>query len=100
MAKLKITQALICGGAKMKTARVVSLIVLVISIFFSVDLGLNFVYSLIPDDGIGNICVINVFGDDSWSQLSYFLAFQKSLWCSFVILVENIVLAFVAGREK
>lgn len=77
------------------------MIVLIIAVFFSIDLGINFAYSLVPElnDGIVNRCIINIFGDDVWSQSAYLSAFQKSLWISFAVFVENIVHAIISEKK-
>lgn len=86
----------------MKKVKIVSLIALVIAIFFSIDLGINFAYSLVPElnDGIGNRCIINIFGDDGWSHAAYLAAFQKSLWISFAVFVENVVLSIIDNARR
>ncbi|MCM1046394.1 MAG: hypothetical protein NC417_12875 [Candidatus Gastranaerophilales bacterium] len=88
----------------MKTAKVISAAVLIIALFVSVDLGFNFFYSLIPDyyDGIGCHSVLHsvfkIFGDHGWTAAGFCSAFEKSVWVTFVMAVENIVLDIVGRR--
>lgn len=82
--------------------RLVSLIILCIAIFFSIDLGINFAYSLVPElnDSIGNRCIINIFGDSGWTREAYLAAFQKSLWISFAVMIENVAIFIISIRNK
>lgn len=90
----------------MKKIRIVSLVLLLISVFVSVDLGLNFSYNLLHEyhDGLQINSLLHfffgVFGDSLWSMERFFNAFETSLWISFVVLVENVVLAIVDISKK
>lgn len=84
----------------MKKARIISLIVLVISAFVSLDLLINLLGSMIPamNDGIGTHSIIwgNLyFGDNLWSHERFFNAFVTSALITFAVFVENAVLAIV-----
>ncbi len=90
----------------MKKIRIVSLVLLLISVFVSVDLGLNFSYNLLSEfhDGLQVNSLLHfffrVFGDSLWSMERFFNAFEASLWISFVVFVENIILAIVDCSKK
>lgn len=86
----------------MKKVKLISLIVLCIAIFFSIDLGINFAYSLVPElnDGIGNYCIINIFGDNGWTREAYLSAFQKSLWISFAVMAENVIVSIITLKDR
>jgi len=89
----------------MKKIRVISLIVLVITSFISLDLLFNLLGSLIPsmNDGIGVhgiICGNLFFGDSLWSQERFFRAFVTSSVISFIVFVENVVLAIINLSKK
>ena len=89
----------------MKKARIISLIVLVISAFVSLDLLINLLGSMVPamNDGIGTHSIIwgNLyFGDSLWSHERFFNAFVTSALITFVIFVENVVLAIVDMMKK
>lgn len=86
----------------MKIAKIISLLALIVAVFFSIDLGINFAYSLVPElnDGLGNWCVVNIFGDDYWSGTAYLSAFQKSVWLTFAVFIENAVLAVISERKR
>lgn len=66
-------------------------ILLYFCIFASIDMGLNYMYSLMPQDGIGNISMIDGFfgNDKGWSQSSYFDAFQNTIWLTFAVFILN-----------
>ena len=89
----------------MKTVRIISLILLVITTFISMDLLFNLIGSLIPsmNDGIGTHSIIwgNLyFGDSLWSHERFFNAFVISSLVSFAVFVENIVLAIICIKKK
>jgi len=89
----------------MKKARIISLIVLVVSAFVSLDLLINLLGSMIPamNDGIGTHSIIwgNLyFGDRLWSHERFFNAFVISALITFAILVENVVLTIVDMMKK
>lgn len=89
----------------MKKLRIISLIVLVITSFVSMDLLINLLGSMIPsmNDGIGVHSLIwgNLyFGEDFWSHERFFNAFVISSLISFVVFVENIVLTILAINKK
>ena len=87
----------------MKRVRIISLIILIIMVFVSIDLGFNFLKSIVPslNDGIGNFSFFQItrlfepFGDTGWSQEGYLKVFEKSVWITFAILIENIILTMI-----
>ena len=89
----------------MKKARIISLIVLVISAFVSLDLLINLLGSMIPamNDGIGTHSIIwgNLyFGDSLWSHERFFNAFVTSALITFAVFVENVLLAIADIAKK
>ena len=89
----------------MKKICIVSLIVLVVSAFISLDLLFNLLGSMIPtmNDGIGTHSIIwgNLyFGDSLWSHERFFHAFVISALITFTLFVENVVLAIVDIARK
>lgn len=89
----------------MKKIRIVSLIILVVSAFISLDLLISLLGSMIPtmNDGIGTHSIIwgNLyFGDNLWSHERFFDAFVTSAMVTFVVFVENVVLAIVDILKK
>ena len=82
----------------MKKVRIVTLILLLLMVFVSMDFGFNFMWALVPEanDGIGNFNILHmifgVFGDHGWSLGRYLRAFQISAWVTFTLLVFNIIL--------
>lgn len=89
----------------MKKIRIVSLIIMVVSAFISLDQLINLLGSMIPtmNDGIGTHSIIwgNLyFGDNLWSHERFFDAFVTSAMVTFVVFVENVVLAIVDILKK
>ena len=84
----------------MKSIRIASLVLLIIGVFVSIDLGLNCLALAIPElqDGISYHSLLqSTFGlldnigiNDS---VSFFYGFRNSLWVVFALLVENVALA-------
>lgn len=81
-----------------RTVRMVSLIALAVSVFFTTDLLINYLWATIPslNDGIGCHTFFPYFGDDGWSLERYFFAFRTSAWITTVLAVENIILTILA----
>ena len=79
----------------MKSIRIIALILLLLMLFVSIDFGLNFLWSLVPEanDGIGNFSILHglfgVFGNH-WSHIEFLTAFQNSGWCCFLLLLVNV----------
>ena len=90
----------------MKKLQIISLIALIITVFITIDLGINLIFSLIPQlqDGISSHSVLQstfgIFRDGSWSQEHFFFAFEKSLWITFVMFVENVVVLMLTIVRK
>ncbi len=89
----------------MKKVRIISLIVLIITTFVSLDLLINLLGSLIPsmNDGIGVHSIIwgNIyFGDNFWSHERFFNAFVISSLICFAVFIENVVLSIFAIAKK
>lgn len=89
----------------MKKVRIISLVILVITAFVSIDLLINLLGSMIPsmNDGIGVHSIIGgnlYFGDGSWSHERFFNAFVISFLITFAVFVENTVLTILAINKK
>ncbi len=75
------------------------MIILLISAFVTIDFGLTFLYSLIPEanDGIVGasslMCLLG--GEDGWSRAAYFEWFRNSLLITLAIAAENAVVSIV-----
>lgn len=89
---------------KLKTWRILSLVLLILALFASLDLGLNLLAAMVPsmNDGIG--CWSSVYlllhGDGAWSLEAYWQSFRNSCWLSFLLVVENIILYLVEYWKK
>lgn len=85
----------------MKKLRIVSLILLAISVFISIDLGFNLLYNLIPEflDGYTSHSILQgtfgIFGDNGWTLRRFYNYFERSVWMSFAVFIENIVLTIM-----
>lgn len=89
----------------MKKIRIISIVVLVITSFVSMDLLINLLGSMIPsmNDGIGVHSIIwgiLYFGDNYWSQERFFNAFVTSSLISFAVFIENIILTVIWFLKK
>ena len=85
----------------MKIIKIVFMVLFIISLFVSIDLGFNFLWALIPDinDGITVRTFINFFGDSLWSYERFLKAFEISTWITFGLLIVNVVLSFVRKKD-
>ena len=90
----------------MKKIRIISLIALVVSVFVSIDLGLNLLYNLVPEylDGYTSHSILQgtfgIFGDRNWTLGRFYNNFETAVWVSFAIFVENVVLAIIESKKK
>jgi len=92
----------------MKAAKRIAMIALLVMIFISIDLGFNFLKSMVPalNDGIGCFSIFQItgifepFGDSAWSQVRYLAAFEKSIWITFGVLVLNVVLKWIGDKKN
>lgn len=83
----------------MKKIRVVSLVLLLISSFVTLDLFINVLGNVMPEmnDGLRLFSLTDrlIFGDSLWSYERFFEAFRISAGISFALFAENIILAIV-----
>lgn len=80
----------------MKRIRTISLIILLVSLFASIDLGFNFLYNLVPEhlDGYTSHSTLHglfgILGDHGWSLSKFYNMFEKSVWFTYLMVLENI----------
>ncbi len=86
----------------MKKIKVISMILLAISIFVTADLMLNFLSATVPtmNDGIMCRSIFKPFFGEQWSVDGFYSAFATSLWISVIISIENIVLSILSLLKK
>ena len=84
----------------MKKLKLILLILFILSLFCTLDLGFNLLYNLIPEhlDGYTTHSALQglfgVFGDHSWSLSRFYNAFETSTWITFWLFVFNSILIF------
>lgn len=85
----------------LKKIKIVFMVLFIISLFVSIDLGFNFLWALIPDinDGITVRTFINFFGDRLWSYERFLKAFETSTWITLGLLIVNVVLSFEKKKD-
>lgn len=90
----------------MKKLKIISLIALIITVFVSLDLGLNLAYNLFWEhhDGLTVNSILHglfgIFGDSIWSVERFFDAFKSSAWVTFAVFAENIILVIMNLSKK
>lgn len=87
----------------MKMLRVISLVVLAVTLFISIDLGLNYLNAAFTDVNDGIVCISffkPFFRDNTWSVYGFFNMFSASLWITFVMALENIILSCIYIYQK
>lgn len=91
----------------MRKLRAISLIILLISVFVTVDLGFNYLQAITAQiSGAGDgIAIYGIFarkflGDRGWSYEAYLKLFATSTWTTLCILLENTLLAVVAYYRR
>ena len=85
----------------MDKIKIVFMVLFLVSLFVSIDLGFNFLWALVPDinDGITVRTFINIFGDRLWSYERFLKAFEISTWITFGLLIVNVVLPFAGKKD-
>ena len=91
---------------KRKTLKIIAAAVFLISLFCTVDLGLNLlciVEKVEPQiHGAEHSilhAVFRIFGDSLWSFDRFFLAFRNAAWITFSLLTINVILHFYQSKE-
>ena len=92
---------------QLRTIRIIAVILFLISLFCTVDLGLNFLFnteSSIHDGSYGTHSILHamfgIFGDGVWTFDMFFGKFETSAWITYALLVVNVVLLFCKGESK
>lgn len=77
-------------------------LMLYLCIFASIDTGLNYMYALIPQDGIANISIMNfLFGDEhGWTLFNYFDNFEDTIWFAFIVFMINVVFDYWVKNKR
>ena len=75
------------------------MIIFIIALSVSLDLGFNFLYNLVPGrDGIAAHSFVHaafgIFGDRGWTLERFYGAFEKSVWVTFLIMLVSIALNY------
>ena len=94
------------GKRLLEITKIVSLVILAISILFTVDLGINYGNALLVEyhDGIVRTGFLSriIYGDRGWSLHSFFQSFNNMLIISTLLVIENIILRCISiakGRK-
>ncbi len=88
----------------MKKIRIISLIILIISSFVTLELLINVLGNVMPEanDGLRMFGISSrlIFGDSLWSYERFFDAFRISSLITFAVAYENILLLILAKKKK
>lgn len=88
------------GGRLLEIAKIISLVMLAISILFTVDLGINYGNALLVEyhDGIVLTGFLSrvIYGDRGWSLPSFFQSFNNMLIITTILVIENIILRCIS----
>lgn len=91
---------------QLKALKILAAILFLISLFCTVDLGLNLLFNTEPSihDGSYGVhsllhAVFGIFGDSMWSFDMFFDAFKNSAWITYALLVVNVVLHFCKDKK-
>lgn len=92
---------------KLRTLKIIAAVLFLISLFCTVDLGLNLLFNTLPSahDGSFGIhsvlhAVFNIFGDSLWSFDRFFLAFKNAAWITYALLAANVILHLIKEKDK
>ncbi len=90
---------------KIRIFKMITTVLFMISLFCTIDLGLNLLYNTQPllHDGLANRSILHavfgIFGDSLWSFDRFFEAFKISAWITFALLGVNIIISFFKEKE-
>lgn len=91
---------------QLKALKILAAILFLISLFCTVDLGLNLLFNAEPSihDGSYGVhsllhAVFGIFGDSMWSFDMFFAAFKNAAWITYALLVVNVVLHFCKDKK-
>ncbi len=90
---------------KKKAIKLIRTIPFLISLFCTIDLGLNLLYNTQAHlhDGLVPCSILhtlfNIFGDSVWTFELFFHAFEMSVWITFVILLMNVILSLIKNSD-
>ncbi len=90
---------------KIKVIKVIAVVLLLVSLFCTLDLGLNYVYNLEwqAHDGLTAHSTLHglfgIFGDSLWSLDLFYSAFEISAWVTFGALVAAVAVSFRKAKE-
>ncbi len=92
---------------KLKVIKIIAVVLFFISLFCTIDLGLNLLYNTEPsihDGSYGTYSILHavfgIFGDSLWSFDIFFLALKNSAWITYALLLVNVVLDFIKEKEQ
>ncbi len=86
---------------KLKVLKIIAIVLFFVSLFCTIDLGLNFLYNTDPsalghDGSYISYSILHgifgIFGDGIWSFEMFFLAFKNSAWVTFMLMTVNVLL--------
>ena len=88
----------------MKKIRIVSLVLLIISSFVTLELLINVLGNIMPEanDGLRIFGISSrlIFGDSLWSYERFFDAFRISALITFAVSYANILLLIITRRKN
>lgn len=88
----------------MKKIRIVSLVLLIISSFVTLELLINVLGNIMPEanDGLRIFGISSrlIFGDSLWSYERFFDAFRISALITFAVTYVNILLLIIVRRKN
>lgn len=89
---------------RLRTARIISLVLLSVSGLAAMDLGINYLYNLMYEqhDGITacTFMALFLYGDDLWSLEGFFEQFRRTAELAGALAAENVVLACISIMAK
>ena len=85
----------------MRILRIVSAVVLLAALFVTIDLGMNALYSLLPEihDGITSRSMF-IRLEAGWTRERFFRVFEASAWVTFAVFAENMLIWLMPKNKK
>ncbi len=90
---------------KTKPIKLIIIVPFLISLFCTIDLGLNLLYNTQAHlhDGLVPLSILhtlfNIFGDSVWTFERFFCAFEAAVWITFMLFLLNVILSLFKNDD-
>ncbi len=91
---------------KVGIIKISSIVLFLISLLCTIDLGMNYLYNLNPALHDGSYVnkstlqnLFQIFGDQGWTIDKFYQAFEISVWITFILAALTVILQFIKSKD-